>query len=108
MCVAAAVGRKRDMMIKTLLTAGAGVAAMLAVVAQADAQSRDRGERHGYVTTCSTYGNGCTQAPVRRGRNGYEFQLPGGTWVECRRNCQNALREDSVDFWETQRENQPR
>ena len=92
---------------KTVLAAAAGLAVVFSSVGQADAQSQ-RGERNGYVTTCSTYGNGCTQAPVRRGRNGYEFRLPGGTWVECRRNCENALREDSVDFWETQRENQPR
>lgn len=96
------------MAIKTVLAAGAGLAALLAIGGHADAQSRYKGERYGTVTTCSTYGNGCTQAPVRRGRNGYEFRLPGGTWVECRRNCQNALREDSVDFWETQRERQLR
>jgi hypothetical protein len=95
------------MTIKMMLAASAGVAVVLSVSAvTAEAQSRHKPDRYGYVTTCSTYGNGCTQAPVRRGRNGYEFRLPGGTWIECRRNCANALREDSVDFWETQRENQ--
>jgi hypothetical protein len=94
------------MMIRTMLAAGAGLAVMFSAFGTADAQTRYRGEHHGTVTTCSTYGNGCTRAPVRRGRNGYEFRLPGGTWVECRRNCRNALREDTVDFWETQRENQ--
>lgn len=93
------------MTIRMLLAAGASLAVMASALGTAEAQSRYKGER-GYVTTCSTYGNGCTSAPVRRGRNGYEFQLPGGTWIECRRNCRNALREDSVDFWETQRENQ--
>ncbi len=96
------------MTFKAILAAGAGLAVMVSAIGAAGAQSRDRDENHGTVTTCSTYGNGCTQAPVRRGRNGLEFRLPGGTWVECRRNCRNALREDSVDFWETQRENQPR
>jgi hypothetical protein len=94
------------MAIRTVLTTGAALAVMVAALGTADAQSRYRGEGYGTVTTCSTYGNGCTSAPVRRGRNGYEFRLPGGTWIECRRNCRNALREDSVDFWETQRENQ--
>jgi hypothetical protein len=70
----------------------------------ADARS-DRGIV-GTVKTCSTYGNGCTTAPVRRGRNGYEFRMPGGTWIECRRDCRQALRQETVDFWETQRENQ--
>ena len=92
-------------MIKTVLAAAAGLMVIVAV-SDADAQYRRKSDRGRYVTTCSTYGNGCTSAPVRRGRNGYEFRLPGGTWVECRRNCRNALREDSVDFWETQRENQ--
>jgi len=61
----------------------------------------------GQVKACSTYGNGCTTAPVRRGRNGYEFRMPGGTWIECRTDCRQALRQETVDFWETQRENQP-
>lgn len=94
------------MTIKTALALAAGMTVALATVSTADAQSRRKGARAGYVTTCSTYGNGCTSAPVRRGRNGYEFRLPGGTWVGCRRNCRNALREESVDFWETQKENQ--
>jgi hypothetical protein len=96
-------------MFRTTLAASAlalagGLAVTAASVETADAQSR-RGVV-GYVETCSQYGNGCTSAPVRRGRNGYEYRLPGGTWIECRQNCRSALREDSVDFWETQRENQ--
>lgn len=70
------------------------------------AEARPRGEVVGHVKTCSTYGNGCTTAPVRRGRNGYEFRMPGGTWIECRQDCRQALRQETVDFWETQRENQ--
>jgi hypothetical protein len=93
------------MTMRMILAAGASLAVMVSALGTADAQSRYRGGQD-YVTTCSTYGNGCTSAPVRRGRNGYEFRLPGGTWIECRRNCRNALREDTVDFWETQRENQ--
>jgi hypothetical protein len=30
---------------------------------------------------------------VRRGRNGYEIRLPGGTWIECRRDCSQTLRQ---------------
>ena len=96
-------------MIKRVFTTAAvalvgGAALSAALPNTADAQSR--GRIVGYVKTCSTYGNGCTTAPIRRGRNGYEFRLPGGTWIECRADCRNALREDSVDFWETQRERQ--
>jgi hypothetical protein len=32
--------------------------------------------------------------------------MPGGTWIECRTDCRHALRQETVDFWETQRENQ--
>jgi hypothetical protein len=58
------------------------------------------------VQACSTFGNGCTSAPIRRGRKGHEFRMPGGTWIECRTDCRHALRQETVDFWETQRENQ--
>lgn len=97
------------MMFKTTLAATAlalagGMAMAAASVVTASAQPR--GGIVGYVQTCSQYGNGCTRAPIRRGRHGYEYRLPGGTWVACRRDCRSALRQDSVDFWETQRENQ--
>jgi hypothetical protein len=92
-------------MIRTALAATVGMVALWATFSTAEAQPRRSGVI-GYVKTCSQYGNGCTQAPVRRGRHGYEYRLPGGTWVSCRRDCRNALRQDSVDFWETQRENQ--
>ncbi len=94
------------MIIKAICAAAAGLVVMAAASSAADAQSKRRGNVVGYVTTCSTYGNGCSSAPVRRGRHGYEIRLKGGTWVSCRRNCRNSLREETVDFWETQRENQ--
>lgn len=81
----------------------AGVAVVLVAATAADAQARKR-DASGYVKTCSIYGNGCTSAPVRRGSVDYEFRLPGGSWVSCRLDCRTALREETVDFWETQRE----
>ena len=95
-------------MIRTTLAAALVLAGGWATSAawSTTAEAQPRSGIVGHVYTCSRYGNGCTSAPVRRGRNGYEYRLPGGTWVECRRNCRRALREDSVDFWETQRENQ--
>ena len=94
------------MTARILLTAVVGVAAALAIVGGADAQSRKRGGGGdgGVVKVCSIYGNGCTSAPVRRGSVGYEFRMPGGTWVNCRLDCKTALREEVLDFWETQRE----
>jgi hypothetical protein len=88
----------------TALALAGGITLTAASALTAVAQPRDG--LVGYVQTCSHYGHGCTSAPVRRGRYGYEYRLPGGTWVGCRRNCRMALREDTVDFWETQRQNQ--
>jgi hypothetical protein len=94
------------MTIKVLLMAVVGAATVLATVSGADADPRKRrsGDDGGVVKVCSIYGNGCTSAPTRRGSVGYEFRMPGGTWVNCRLDCKTALREETVDFWETQRE----
>lgn len=56
------------------------------------------------VKACSHYGNGCLVAPVRKGRFGLEAQLKSGTWIHCRGDCDQAIREDVLDFWETQAE----
>lgn len=61
-------------------------------------------EAGGTVTACSRYGNGCYTAPVRPGKWGPEMRLKGGTWIECRGSCKDALREETVDFFETLRE----
>ena len=85
----------------------AGLAVTVLGSAEAEAQSRRTDEGRSQVSVCGTYNRACTSAPVRRGRNGYEIRLPGGSWIECRANCRDTLREETVDFWETQRENQP-
>jgi hypothetical protein len=94
------------MMTRMVCAFAAGMAVIVLAATAADAQARRKSNSAGHVTTCSDYGNGCTSAPVRRGRHGHEYRMPRGTWVSCRRNCRNALREDTVDFWETQRQNQ--
>lgn len=87
-------------------------AAVLALVALAhagpggaEAASRRGGDDA--VKSCSRYGNGCRTVAVRSGRNGLEYRSPGGSWVECRRDCREAVREDVIDFWETLREKSP-
>lgn len=62
------------------------------------ADARDRGG----VTACSNYGNGCYHAPVRRSKWGHKMRLKGGTWIDCRGDCRRTLREETIDFWETQ------
>ena len=56
------------------------------------------------IKSCSAYGNGCITAPVRKGRFGPETRLPSGTWIDCRGDCREAIREEVLDFWETQSE----
>ena len=93
------------MPLKTLLSATIAVTMIMGpAVAPADAQSRSK-SREGVVSTCSIYGNGCTSAPIRRAGNDYEFRMPGGTWVSCKQSCKDTLRRETVDFWDTQREN---
>ncbi len=91
------------MVLKLFFATAVGLTAVLAAM-PAEAQ---RKRSDGVVRACSNYGNGCTSAPIRRARFGYEFRMPGGTWVSCRADCRNAIREDMLDFWETQRERQP-
>ena len=86
-----------------MLTSIAGLATIMSATSLAEAQPR-RDSRDGYVQTCSRYGHGCTSAPIRRGTFDFELRMPGGTWVSCRQDCKTALREEVLDFWETQRE----
>lgn len=67
------------------------------------AQEREQ-IKNGIVTACSKYSNGCYSAPLRETRLGPQMRLKGGTWVYCRGDCRDSLREDTVDFWETLRE----
>ena len=89
----------------TLTAAGIGFSALaaLALFASPGPAEVARGGG-GTVTACSQYGNGCMTVPVRRGRFGPEMRLKGGTWIDCRGSCIDTLREEAVDFWETQRE----
>lgn len=94
------------MPLKAILGATLTAAMIAGLMSPADAQSRRKSRGgEGVVKACSIYGNGCTTAPVRAGRNDYEFRLPGGTWVSCKQSCKDTLRRETVDFWETQREN---
>ena len=62
----------------------------------------------GVIKVCSQYGKGCVTAPTRPGRfNDRDVRLPGGTWIACKLDCRQTLREESVDFFETLRERAP-
>lgn len=84
-----------------------GFAATLAVGAGADfatAQGYYRGKAQGgYVVAESRFGNGVVRGAVRPTSLGPQVQLPGGSWIYCRRSCSETLRAETVDFWEAQR-----
>lgn len=79
-------------------------AAVLLPAAAEAQRERDTGSA---VTSCSRYGKGCISAPTRRGSVEREVRLPGGTWIGCKLDCRETLREESIDFFETLRERAP-
>ena len=79
-------------------------ATMLLPVAAEARREKDTGSG---VTACSRYGKGCISAATRRGSVEREVRLPGGTWIGCKLDCRETLREESVDFFETLRERAP-
>lgn len=88
----------------TTLRNALAFAAVAATIVICLVPTASHAESAGSVTTKSRYGVQSTSAPVRQSRNGYEVRLPGGTWVNCRRDCGQTLREETVDFWQTMRE----
>ncbi|HVZ03973.1 hypothetical protein [Hyphomicrobium sp.] len=59
-----------------------------------------------FITACSRYGNQpCYTAQLQRGVRGKQLILHHGTRIDCNRDCENTLRETTVDFWDTMREN---
>jgi hypothetical protein len=79
----------------TSLSLGVLAASITAMATVADARP------YAATTVCSRYTAGCVSAPIRAGRAGPEVRLPGGTWISCKRDCRQTLREESVDFWQT-------
>ena len=75
-----------------------------AVVDMAWAQGYGPGRRaapgYGYVVAESITGNGRVRGAVRQTSLGPQVQLPGGSWIYCRRSCSETLRVESIDFWE--------
>jgi hypothetical protein len=86
--------------------AAASLAALLVASLAGSAAARDRyvaaGYAPRYVVAESHWGKGTVTGAVRRGRTGWQVQLPRGTWIDCGRNCTDTLRRATVDFWEAQ------
>lgn len=91
-----------------LVLAGAGALALTIVAAlPADAASKRKKAKQARplpatVTAVSRSNLQTVTAPVRRGRWGQEVRLPGGSWIDCKGDCRETLREETVDFWERQ------
>jgi hypothetical protein len=84
------------------LKAGTLMLAAAAVLVHASpGDAKPRRDQAGIVTVCSQYGKGCVSGPTRLGRVEQEVRLPGGSWIGCRRDCKQTLREESIDFFET-------
>ena len=90
--------------LATLLTFA--TLAVMTVVTPVLAQAR-RGNSSDSVTACSRYGKGCVTGAVRQGRFEQEVRMPGGTWIGCKRDCRETLREETLDFFETLRDRAP-
>ncbi|MGQ0671977.1 MAG: hypothetical protein ACT4N2_03740 [Hyphomicrobium sp.] len=78
------------------------IAGLLVLLAGQSAEARRLSEdtSRGYVVAESRFGNGTVSGAIREARFGLEVQLPGGSWVGCRRSCSETLRVETVDFWE--------
>ena len=79
--------------------------ALTALAAAPALEAKPRQPGYTYITVESRYYAGTTiTAPVRQGPRGPEVRLPGGLWFGCELNCHETLRRESIDFWETLRE----
>jgi len=75
-------------------------AIMTAPAAKAGFRHAPSEPKTGYVTAESRYSSATISGPVRISAQGRrEVQLPGGTWIECRRSCSETLRQETIDFW---------
>lgn len=81
------------------------LALLLAGVGPAPAAGTHDGQRA--VTACSRHGNGCLTTPVRMSAFGAELRLPSGTWIGCKGDCRETLRQEAIDIWETLQEKAP-
>lgn len=76
-----------------------GVVATTALSASANAGRRPY-EDGMVITAYSRHGNGAIDGEIRRGQYAWEVRLPHGTWVSCRRSCEETLRVETVDIFE--------
>ena len=81
----------------------AGTIGLAAAYDAASAQGYSRTRGPGYVIAESRFGTATVRGAVRQTSLGRQVQLPGGSWIYCKRGCSETLRAETVDFWEAQR-----
>jgi hypothetical protein len=79
----------------------AALAALPLLASPADARHRRGYDDGGSVTADSRHGNGSITGAIRPGRYTWEVQLPSGSWTSCRRSCEETLRVQTIDLFET-------
>lgn len=91
-----------------LLLAGAGAVALtLAGAMPADAARAKKKGKQARALPATVVAVGRSRPEVvvgrvRMGRWGPEVRLPGGSWIDCKGDCRETLREETVDWWERQ------
>lgn len=91
----------------TLLTARpmlTVLAACAALVSTGGAEARQAMDYQDGMTieAVSRHGNGSKLGVVRAAQYGWQVRLPSGSWVYCRRSCEETLRVETVDLFETE------
>lgn len=89
----------------TRLYAAAWSASLIAiafVVSTGVQAQRYEYEPVGYVTAQSDFGTETVTGAVRRQPRGLQVQMPGGTWIWCKKSCKETLRLATVDFWHSE------
>lgn len=92
----------RDALTNAMCALVLAAAFAASVSAPADARHRRAYEDGTRIEAYSRHGNGSVLGTVRRGRAGWEVRLPRGTWVGCRRSCEETLRVETIDFFENE------
>jgi hypothetical protein len=87
--------------------AGIGACVILASLADVASAAKRRDGGYRWITVESRYGPQRISAPIRRDRFDHQVRLPGGTWIDCKQDCRQTLREETVDFWKRREELQP-
>lgn len=89
------------MRFTAVISAATLLAAVIVAAVSTPADAARRAYEDGTVITAySRHGNGSIDGPIRRGRYAWEVMLPRGTWVSCRRSCEETLRVETIDIFE--------